>query len=190
MRRLHPSFLTILFDDKDQSCRLDSSRMQWKISDLDYFLACCKAGSFTAAARDVHIVQSATSSAIAWLGPGSRGATVRPERHAGSPDRARATAQAGAQQVLDSVQAARDDIAAVWPTLWPDPRHSYLWNHFSHSGPLTVTSPASWQMSATAIPTLSFNCARLGPSSGAPSIARRRVNGYRHVAGAAKHVTY
>src|SRR5690348_13198922 len=35
--------------------------------DLDYFLACCKAGSFTAAARDAHIVQSAMSSAIARL---------------------------------------------------------------------------------------------------------------------------
>src|ERR1700679_3960058 len=38
-----------------------------EIRDLDYFLACCKAGSFTAAAREVHIVQSAMSSAIARL---------------------------------------------------------------------------------------------------------------------------
>ncbi len=35
------------------------------IRDLDYFLACCKAGSFTAAARDAHIVQPAMSGAIA-----------------------------------------------------------------------------------------------------------------------------
>jgi DNA-binding transcriptional LysR family regulator len=67
MRQLHPSFPTILFDDKDQSCRLGSSMIRWDIRDLDYFLACCKAGSFTAAARDAHIVQSATSSAIARL---------------------------------------------------------------------------------------------------------------------------
>jgi DNA-binding transcriptional LysR family regulator len=37
------------------------------IRDLDYFLARCKAGSFTAAARDACIVQSAMSSAIARL---------------------------------------------------------------------------------------------------------------------------
>jgi DNA-binding transcriptional LysR family regulator len=29
----------------------------WDIRDLDYFLTCCKAGSFTAAARDAHIAQ-------------------------------------------------------------------------------------------------------------------------------------
>ena len=37
------------------------------IRDLEYFLACCKARSFTAAARKVHIVQSAMSFAIARL---------------------------------------------------------------------------------------------------------------------------
>ena len=37
------------------------------IRDLDYFLARRKAGSFTAAARDACIVQSAMSSAIARL---------------------------------------------------------------------------------------------------------------------------
>ena len=37
------------------------------IRDLDYFLARCKAGSFTAAVRDACIVQSAMSSAIARL---------------------------------------------------------------------------------------------------------------------------
>ena len=35
--------------------------------DLEYFIACCKAGSFTAAAREVHIVQSAMSHSIARL---------------------------------------------------------------------------------------------------------------------------
>jgi DNA-binding transcriptional LysR family regulator len=84
-----------------------------EIRDLDYFLACCKAGSFTAAAREVHIVQSAMSSAIARL-----------EHDLGVPlfDRSvtpvavtehGAALQAAAQRILDAVQAARDDVAAV-----------------------------------------------------------------------------
>lgn len=44
--------------------------------------------------------------------------------------------------------------------LWPDPRHGYLWEPLSTPGHLT--SPASWQMSATAIPALSSNCASPG----------------------------
>jgi DNA-binding transcriptional LysR family regulator len=84
-----------------------------EIRDLDYFLACCKAGSFTAAAREVHIVQSAMSSAIARL-----------EHELGVPlfDRSvtpvtvtehGAALQPAAQRVLDAVQAARDEVAAV-----------------------------------------------------------------------------
>jgi len=84
-----------------------------EIRDLDYFLACCKAGSFTAAAREVHIVQSAMSSAIARL-----------EHDLGVPlfDRSvmpvavtehGAVLRTAAQRILDAVQAARDDIAAV-----------------------------------------------------------------------------
>ena len=84
-----------------------------EIRDLDYFLACCTAGSFTAAAREVHIVQSAMSSAIARL-----------EHELGVPlfDRSvtpvavtehGAALQAAAQRILDAVQAARDDVAAV-----------------------------------------------------------------------------
>jgi DNA-binding transcriptional LysR family regulator len=84
-----------------------------EIRDLDYFLACCKAGSFTAAAREVHIVQSAMSSAIARL-----------EHDLGVPlfDRSvtpvavtehGAALRAAAQRILDAVQAARDDVAAV-----------------------------------------------------------------------------
>ncbi len=83
------------------------------IRDLDYFLACCEAGSFTAAARQAHIVQSAMSSAIARL-----------ERELGVPlfDRSvtpialtehGAALQAGAQRILEAVQATRDDVAAV-----------------------------------------------------------------------------
>jgi len=83
------------------------------IRDLEYFLACCGAESFTAAARNAHIVQSAMSSAIARL-----------ERDLGVPlfDR-NATPialteqgvalQAGAKRILEAVQAARDDVAAV-----------------------------------------------------------------------------
>jgi DNA-binding transcriptional LysR family regulator len=84
-----------------------------EIRDLEYFLACCQAGSFTAAAREVHIVQSAMSSAIARL-----------EHELGVPlfDRSvtpvtvtehGATLQPAAQRVLDAVQAARDEVTAV-----------------------------------------------------------------------------
>jgi DNA-binding transcriptional LysR family regulator len=84
-----------------------------EIRDLDYFLACCQAGSFTAAAREVHIVQSAMSSAIARL-----------EHDLGVPlfDRSvtpvavtehGAVLRTAAQRILDAVQAARDDVAAV-----------------------------------------------------------------------------
>src|SRR5580692_936517 len=84
-----------------------------EIRDLEYFLACCKAGSFTAAARELHIVQSAMSSAIARL-----------EHDLGVPlfDRSvtpvavtehGAVLRAAAQRILDAVQAARDDVAAV-----------------------------------------------------------------------------
>jgi DNA-binding transcriptional LysR family regulator len=84
-----------------------------QIRDLDYFLACCQAGSFTAAARDVHIVQSAMSSAIARLehdlGVSLFDRSVTPvavTEHG-------AALQAAAQRILDAVQAARDDVAAV-----------------------------------------------------------------------------
>ena len=84
-----------------------------EIRDLEYFLACCEARSFTAAARTMHIVQSAMSSAVARL-----------EHELGAPlfDRSvtpvavtehGAALRAGAQRILDAVQAAHDDVAAV-----------------------------------------------------------------------------
>jgi DNA-binding transcriptional LysR family regulator len=84
-----------------------------EIRDLEYFLACCQARSFTAAAAAMHIVQSAMSSAVARL-----------EHELGVPlfDRSvtpvaltehGAALRAGAQRILDTVQAARDDVAAV-----------------------------------------------------------------------------
>jgi DNA-binding transcriptional LysR family regulator len=83
------------------------------IRDLEYFLTCCETGSFTAAARNAHIVQSAMSSAIARL-----------ERELGVPlfDRSvtpvaltehGAALKAGAQRIVEAVEAARDDVAAV-----------------------------------------------------------------------------
>lgn len=83
------------------------------IRDLEYFLACCETGSFTAAARRAHIVQSAMSSAIARL-----------ERELGVPLFDRnvtpiiltehgAALRAGAQRILETVQTAKDDVAAV-----------------------------------------------------------------------------
>jgi DNA-binding transcriptional LysR family regulator len=84
-----------------------------EIRDLEYFLACCEARSFTAAAAAMHIVQSAMSSAVARL-----------EHELGVPlfDRSvtpvavtehGAALRAGAQRILDAVEAARDDVAAV-----------------------------------------------------------------------------
>jgi DNA-binding transcriptional LysR family regulator len=84
-----------------------------EIRDLEYFLACCETRSFTAAARTMHIVQSAMSSAVARL-----------EHELGVPlfDRSvtpvavtehGAALQASAQRVVDAVEAARDDVAAV-----------------------------------------------------------------------------
>jgi DNA-binding transcriptional LysR family regulator len=84
-----------------------------EIRDLEYFLACCEARSFTSAARTMHIVQSAMSSAMARL-----------EHELGVPlfDRSvtpvavtehGAALRAGARRVLDAVEAVRDDVAAV-----------------------------------------------------------------------------
>ena len=84
-----------------------------EIRELEYFLACCETGSFTAAARRAHIVQSAMSSAIARL-----------ERDLGVPlvDRSvtpvvvtehGAALRTAAQRVLDAVRAARDEVDAV-----------------------------------------------------------------------------
>ena len=84
-----------------------------EIRDLDYFLACCRTGSFTAAAREVHIVQSAMSSAIARLehelGVSLFDRSATPVTVTGHG----AALQAGARRILETVQAARDEVAAV-----------------------------------------------------------------------------
>jgi DNA-binding transcriptional LysR family regulator len=84
-----------------------------EIRDLEYFLACCETRNFTAAARQVHIVQSAMSAAVARLeqevGVSLFDRSVTPvaiTEHG-------AALQAGAQRILDAARAARDDIAAV-----------------------------------------------------------------------------
>ena len=64
-----------------------------------------------------------------------------------------ATLQAGVQRILDAVQAARDDIAAVSGQI----RGTVTLGTTLHTGALDLA--ASWQMSATAIPALSSNCA-------------------------------
>jgi DNA-binding transcriptional LysR family regulator len=104
------------------------------IRDLDYFLACCKAGSFTAAAREVHIVQSAMSCAIARLetdlGAALFDRTVTPivlTEHG-------VALQAAAQRILDAVQAARDEVAAVSGQV----RGTVTLGSTLHTGPLDV----------------------------------------------------
>jgi DNA-binding transcriptional LysR family regulator len=84
-----------------------------EIRDLDYFLACAKTGNFTAAARRAHVVQSAMSAAIARLEK-DLGATLfdRSVSPVALTEHG-AALQLGAQRVLDAVQAARDDLAAV-----------------------------------------------------------------------------
>ena len=83
------------------------------IRDLDYFLACCKAGSFTAAAREVHIVQSAMSCAIARLEK-ELGATLFDRNMTPLTLTEHGVALQGpAQRILDAVQAARDEVAAI-----------------------------------------------------------------------------
>jgi DNA-binding transcriptional LysR family regulator len=84
-----------------------------EVRDLEYFLACCQAGSFTAAARQMHIVQSAMSSAIARL---ERELGIALFDRSGTPVTVTehgAALRAGAQRVLEAVQAARDDVAGV-----------------------------------------------------------------------------
>lgn len=84
-----------------------------EIRDLEYFLTCCETGSFTAAARKMHIVQSAMSSAIARLerdlGTALFDRSVTPvaiTEHG-------AALRTAAQRVLDAVRTARDEVHAV-----------------------------------------------------------------------------
>ena len=84
-----------------------------------------------------------------------------------------ATLQAGAQRILDAIQAARDDVAAVSGRI----RGTVTLGTTLHTGHLTL--PGSWRMSATAVQTLSSNCTSPSTVQWAPAIGRRRVNGYR-----------
>jgi len=84
-----------------------------ELRDLEYFLACCRTGNFTAAAREVHIVQSAMSSAMARLekelGVTLLDRSVTPV----TPTQHGVALQRSAQRILDAVKAARDDLATV-----------------------------------------------------------------------------
>jgi DNA-binding transcriptional LysR family regulator len=107
-----------------------------EIRDLDYFLTCCRAGSFTAAAREAHIVQSAMSAAIARLEHElgvslfDRAATpVTVTEHG-------AALQAGAQRILEAVQAARDEVEAVSGRV----RGTVILGCTLHTGPLDLAA--------------------------------------------------
>jgi DNA-binding transcriptional LysR family regulator len=108
--------IAVAGDDESDSCANDLARSYHcpvDIRDLDYFLACCKAGSFTAAAREVHIVQSAMSCAIARLEK-ELGSTLFYRNMTPLALTEHGVAlQAPAQRILDAVQAARDEVAAV-----------------------------------------------------------------------------
>ncbi len=107
-----------------------------EIRDLDYFLTCCTTGSFTAAARQAHIVQSAMSAAIARLEREARGLPLRPLRRPGHRHRARSGAAAGAQRILEAVQAARDEVAAVSGRV----RGTVILGSTLHTGPLDLAA--------------------------------------------------
>jgi DNA-binding transcriptional LysR family regulator len=107
-----------------------------EIRDLEYFLACCKAGSFTAAAREAHIVQSAMSSAIARLehelGVSLFDRSVTPvtvTEHG-------AALQAGAQRIAEAVRAARDQVEAVSGRI----RGTVILGCTLHTGPLDLAA--------------------------------------------------
>ncbi len=107
-----------------------------EIRDLDYFLTCAKTGSFTAAARQAHIVQSAMSSAIARLehelGVSLFDRSVTPvavTEHG-------AALQAGAQRILEAVQAARDEVEAVSGRI----RGTVILGCTLHTGPLDLAA--------------------------------------------------
>jgi DNA-binding transcriptional LysR family regulator len=107
-----------------------------QIRDLDYFLICCKTGSFTTAAREAHIVQSAMSAAIARLehelGVCLLDRSVTPvavTQHG-------AALQAGAQRIMEAVQAARDDVAAVSGQV----RGTVILGCTLHTGPLDLAA--------------------------------------------------
>jgi DNA-binding transcriptional LysR family regulator len=78
------------------------------IRDLEYFLACCKARSFAAAARTVHIVPSAMSAAIARLEQ-ELGATLFDRAEGGITLTEHGTAlRQTAPTIMSAVQAAVD----------------------------------------------------------------------------------
>jgi len=107
-----------------------------EIRDLDYFLTCCQARSFTAAARQAHIVQSAMSAAVARLehelGVSLFDRSVTPvtvTEHG-------AALQAAAQRVTEAVQAARDEVAAVSGRV----RGTVILGCTLHTGPLDLAA--------------------------------------------------
>jgi DNA-binding transcriptional LysR family regulator len=84
-----------------------------EIRDLDYFLVCSKTANFTAAARQAHIVQSAMSAAIARLEK-DLGVSLFDRSVSPIALTEHGTAfKISAQRILDDVQAARDDLAAI-----------------------------------------------------------------------------
>ncbi|MFW0792253.1 LysR family transcriptional regulator [Gordonia sp. CPCC 205515] len=88
-----------------------------ELRQLDYFLACCEHGTFTAAARSLHVVQSAVSTAVAKLEKElgerlfDRTSTVLVLTDAGraviEPARA---AQRARADVFDAISGVRGDI--------------------------------------------------------------------------------
>jgi DNA-binding transcriptional LysR family regulator len=107
-----------------------------EIRDLEYFLAAAKTGNFTTAARKVHIVQSAMSAAISRLevdlGVTLFDRSTSPLTVTNHGD----TLVVAAQRVLDTVQAARDELDAVSGEV----RGTAVLGSTLNTGPLDLTA--------------------------------------------------
>jgi len=104
------------------------------VRDLDYFLACCEMGSFTVAARKVHITQSAMSCAVARLEAELRVSLFNRGVTPISLTEHGVALQPAARQILDDVQAARDVVAAVSGQV----RGTVTLGATLHTGPLNL----------------------------------------------------
>jgi DNA-binding transcriptional LysR family regulator len=106
------------------------------LRDLEYFLACCRAPSFSAAARDVSIVQSAMSHAIARLEQ-DLGATLFDRSGSRITLTAQGAAlQAAAERISVAVEAARDEVAAARGHV----RGTVTLGSTLHTGPLDLVA--------------------------------------------------
>jgi DNA-binding transcriptional LysR family regulator len=107
--------MIVLDDGSESDSRFDGTAQRnivpVDIRDLEYFLACCKARSFAAAARKAHIVPSAMSSAIARLEQDLDAPLFNRTGDGITLTDQGAALQRATQRIMSAVQAARDEVA-------------------------------------------------------------------------------